>query len=246
MEQKKSVPKENIPLVIKNVKFADRLARQFYLERRALGIELDEYVGAARYGLCDAARRYDARKGENFITFCYFRIRGALYDLLKQNGGISRSHYHRLVNERFETVARRETLADAGEGRLPYAFTDNISGLQRLSIVLEEFGIRVYPHTSSTGVTLTYAKPTDPETLTVRSSIRDYVRALVDRLPERERQVIERHYFEDGSFVKLREDLGHVSKSWVSRLHGRALGNLRQMIRTDNAGCCKRVAAYEK
>lgn len=50
---------------------------------------------------------------------------------------------------------------------------------------------------------------------------------LVDLLPERERQVIVGHYYQQLSFVQLAEVLG-VSKSRVSQLHGQALKRIRE------------------
>jgi RNA polymerase sigma factor for flagellar operon FliA len=48
----------------------------------------------------------------------------------------------------------------------------------------------------------------------------------VARLPdERERSLIERHYFDDEQLSTIAEELG-VSRPWASRLHARAIRNL--------------------
>jgi DNA-directed RNA polymerase specialized sigma subunit len=50
---------------------------------------------------------------------------------------------------------------------------------------------------------------------------------LVATLPEKERMIIEQHYFHDRSFVEIANNYAGLSKSWVSRLHDRALSILR-------------------
>ncbi|MBC3504977.1 sigma-70 family RNA polymerase sigma factor, partial [Pseudomonas sp. SWRI59] len=51
---------------------------------------------------------------------------------------------------------------------------------------------------------------------------------LVERLPERERQIIVGHYYQQMSFVELAGLLG-VGKARVSQLHGQALRRIREL-----------------
>ncbi|MFP3995477.1 sigma-70 family RNA polymerase sigma factor [Pseudomonas capeferrum] len=57
---------------------------------------------------------------------------------------------------------------------------------------------------------------------------------LVERLPERERQIIVGHYYQQMSFVELAGLLG-VGKARVSQLHGQALRRIRGMYEETNA-----------
>jgi RNA polymerase sigma factor for flagellar operon FliA len=56
------------------------------------------------------------------------------------------------------------------------------------------------------------------------------IRSIVATLPEKERTIIEQYYFRDRKFVDVAEQFAGVSKSWVSRLHDRALGMLRDKM----------------
>ena len=49
---------------------------------------------------------------------------------------------------------------------------------------------------------------------------------MVERLPERERQVIVGHYYQYLSFIELSQLMG-VSKSRISQIHGQALKRVR-------------------
>ena len=54
------------------------------------------------------------------------------------------------------------------------------------------------------------------------------IREIVATLPEKERTVIEQYYFRDRKLTEIASQLTGLSKSWVSRLHDRALVMLKQ------------------
>jgi RNA polymerase sigma factor (sigma-70 family) len=49
-------------------------------------------------------------------------------------------------------------------------------------------------------------------------------------LPEKERIIIEQYYFHDLTLSEVAQQYAGLSKSWVSRLHDRALGMLREKL----------------
>jgi RNA polymerase sigma factor for flagellar operon FliA len=55
------------------------------------------------------------------------------------------------------------------------------------------------------------------------------VRKTVDELPEKEREIIESLYFKQLSTTELAQKMG-VNKSWVSRLHSKAIIRLQQRL----------------
>ena len=56
----------------------------------------------------------------------------------------------------------------------------------------------------------------------------------VEQLPARERRLIRAHYYHDRTLQKAGSELG-ISKSWASRLHARAIDQLRNSIATVGA-----------
>ena len=48
--------------------------------------EMEELVAWGQVGLLEAAERFDARVGANFLTFAHYRIKGAIYDGLRKMG----------------------------------------------------------------------------------------------------------------------------------------------------------------
>lgn len=232
-----AIPEENIPLVIDHIQFATNLARQFYRQRKNLGIELNDFVGAALLGLCYAARCFDAGRGENFRTYAYFRIRGAMYDLLRRSGGVSRSHFGVLVSRKNSYDSIKHEADCKLRSQMPYTFARDSSELIRLRSLIEDVGIRVHPSSERNTVEISYAEEVSPETVAGVSSMRRYIKRLIAELPERERNVIYYRYYERQSFDDMKELFGGMSKSWLSRLHMRALETLKERI-SEEERCC--------
>ena len=61
-----------------------------------------------------------------------------------------------------------------------------------------------------------------PEALTSEKILLARVRASIDRLPDDERALLTKCYFEDSPLDEAAKSIG-LSKSWGSRLHARAL-----------------------
>jgi RNA polymerase sigma factor for flagellar operon FliA len=66
-----------------------------------------------------------------------------------------------------------------------------------------------------------------PDELCEERADAERVRAAVRRLPKRERLIIERYYLDEGDCFEREARRLRLSKSWVSRLHARALERLR-------------------
>jgi RNA polymerase sigma factor for flagellar operon FliA len=226
-------------LVHAHLGFASRLAKQFYWERSQCGIELEDIEGAAYLGLCDAAKRFDAEKGSGFRTYAYFRVRGAMFDSLRRGGGISRTYFNELSrNSTSVGDADAESPANADEQEsaersLPYAFARSISDLCSLVEILKQAGVELHISTEGQFGGLSYARDIDPEKASQFHRTSEYLRKIVQQLPERERKVIELRYFEDENYNYIRAQFNNVSKSWVSRVHSRAIDMMREMMERD-------------
>ena len=207
--------------------------------RRQLGarLELDELVGYGSTGLMEAADRFDAAHGVKFATFAWHRVRGAIYDGLREMGHMKRADYARLqlatrAGEILENLAEREHGAARAGAAAPAPSPTMEDDLRSL-------------HDALASVTATYVTSlealaeqgaefaADEEPLDERLDARAAparVRAVLGTLPEKERHFIEKHYFEGKSLLQAGVELG-LSKSWSSRLHARAVELLRERLR---------------
>jgi RNA polymerase sigma factor for flagellar operon FliA len=68
-----------------------------------------------------------------------------------------------------------------------------------------------------------------PEERLARAEEEHLARAAIARLPERERALLERHYFGGEQFDEIAEDLG-ITKSWASRLHHRGVAAVQREL----------------
>jgi RNA polymerase sigma factor FliA len=191
-------------------------------------IEFDDLVEYGMVGLLEAADRFDAAHGANFMTFAYYRIRGAIYDGLRGMGWMSRTEYAKArfeerANDYLAEVAHAEDEGEAPpENPFEHAVKDLAEAVQGLAAVYL---------TSLDGAAA--RKLRDPgqlaeETLGLEEA-RVLVRSTVKKLSDQERQLIEGYYYDDMSLEQVGQKLG-LSKSWTSRLHARAIDRLHRLL----------------
>ena len=192
---------------------------------KAIGGDHDpeELVCMGQHGLVQAAQRYDPARGAAFSTFAYYRIRGAIFDGLRQTGWLSRREYVRYcagANAQLQNRAER----DPGPGS---------TQAERVADLANTLG-----DLAAIFVTSLSAQPQEPPARgavdsleqVCRNETRQAVRRAVDQLPERERRILQLHYFEDQTLTEAGQSMG-LSKSWTSRLHARAVRLMAKQLR---------------
>lgn len=197
-------------------------------------IELDELVSYGAAGLLEAAERYDDRHGVTFSTFAYYRVRGAIFDGLRQIGHLPRTEYARLraherAHEYLSNLQDREIGARAQGGAPATTLEDEAEALySALSGVVTSF-VTSLEALAEAGEEFLDETADDPaERIHVRE-LSPRVRTALAALPEKERHFIEKHYFEGKTLLEAGQELG-LSKSWASRLHARAIELLRDQL----------------
>jgi len=212
------VPESRFPLIQDNITFAKKLASQFVRERRKASHEADDYQSAALMGLCDAARRYEENKGVAFRTFAYFRIRGAMFDLMRR-----------------QIAYESQTDESEREIGFPSVVAKDSFEYEGLKHTIEQLRLTVHFNSEKHIGDISYASQLDPEGLVIHASNMKFIKRVVDKLPENEKKLVTLKYFEGKSFEKMRADFGGVSKSWLSRIHHKAIESLRQSVELENA-----------
>jgi RNA polymerase sigma factor for flagellar operon FliA len=198
--------------------------------RRSLGrtLDLDELVAYGSKGLVEAASRFDSRQGVAFSTFAYYRIRGAMLDGLRSMGWYSRGDLARYraeerANEYLRNLAERE-----GAPEPPGRSGNAAATLAEIAEVLSSVAtIHITSLEAAAGVTDERLPPPDQQLERMHMQAR--ARRALDKLPEKERRLLQLHYFEDMNLEVASAELG-LSKSWGSRLHARAVDRLRQVL----------------
>ncbi|MFZ9886395.1 MAG: sigma-70 family RNA polymerase sigma factor [Myxococcota bacterium] len=194
----------------------------------AKNIEFDDLVSYGMAGLLEAAERYDPKFGANFMTFSYYRIRGAIYDGLRGMGWVSRSEYQKI---RFEerATAYLENMANRQLGSTAdhKSVEDNIEELADQVSQLVTIYVTSLEGLEDLQVEDKGSVAADQRFADVQ--MKGHVREALLRLPEAERKLLTLYYFKEMSLQDVGNELG-LSKSWTSRRHAQAIGKLSRIL----------------
>ena len=173
-------------------------------------------------GLMMAYDRFDPSAGTEFASFAYHRIRGAILDGCRTEGWVSRHDFRRAralsgINEFTESAG--EEFAAAPAPRTLSESIGRVSGMvaTATTIVMVEDNEDVF-----------VAEPTQGEALQL-SQDKALLKEGMRKLSDQEREVLVRFYFKEQSMKEIGQHFGHT-KSWVSRIHTRALETIRDHI----------------
>src|SRR5690348_17118508 len=105
------VRSERDRVISEHIEVAQQIARRFARRCPPL-VSREDLVGAALLGLTEAAERFDATRGEPFLSFAEKRIRGAVQDELRR-GDILPRRARRMSRRVASVIAELETEAGA-------------------------------------------------------------------------------------------------------------------------------------
>jgi RNA polymerase sigma factor for flagellar operon FliA len=201
-------------------------------------LERKDIQGWAELGLVEAANSFDPKRGVQFKTFAYYRIKGAIYDGLRKMGWYSKGLYHQLrfemhANEYMQDVSSEPQRAASPEAQLQdlKSTTANLTSCYMLSL-------ETMPQEPED------QKQISAEDQVVRNQESKNLRTSLAQLPETNRRVLELCYFEGLTLEETGRKLG-LSKSWVCRLHAKSLELLRQrLLRLTTLGTGPTLATF--
>jgi RNA polymerase sigma factor FliA len=183
---------------------------------RRLGglVPFEDLRSQAQAALFDAVCTYDPSRA-TLSTYVARKIRWAILDGVKREGR-SRAA---LARAAAITASERLSAAFADEVDDPFASEDRHEA--HLCELLADHATVLVVGLVTSGAEIADARET-PEDRTSRAELGEDLRRAVRALPDRERELIERHYFGGEQFDVIADDLG-ISKSWASRLHAQAI-----------------------
>jgi len=192
-------------------------------------IELEDLVAYGQVGLAEAARDFDATRGNRFSTFAYYRIRGAICDGMAKMSWFSRVQYNRL---RYEQMAGEVLRQEAEEsGHAPPDAESGMRWFRDLGHSLAVVYLATQPELKSQrGENLTDPSEPSPSDAAIASEVRQRLHELIDALPVDAGSLIRSTYFEGMNLQEAGHKLG-ISKSWASRLHAKTLKRLARDLR---------------
>jgi RNA polymerase sigma factor for flagellar operon FliA len=195
-------------------------AARLYQRRIDNSVAFADYLQYARVGLVEAIDHFDPAREVPFEAFSSYRIKGAVLNGLESESEVAaqRAFWSRRARDRFESLKSHET---QGDRRASLEELVNLTVGLALSHVIEH----------DAGEVIDESLAANPYAVTELAQLRRAVHSLLPALPERERELIRRHYEEHVEFQQIAAEWG-VTKGRVSQLHAQALQRLRQMLGT--------------
>lgn len=208
---------------------ADRMAAKL-----PPSVERDDLYGAGVIGLIDAVERFDATRGIAFTTFAEMRVRGAILDNLRSLDWASRGTrrkarevqeaYSQLEQEKGDTATEEEVAEKMGISIAE--LRETLQDLRGLNVTdLDE-------REEETGLTMleTICDPNaSPLEQYEDSDRRKRLAEAIEKLPERERQVVALYYVEELNMKEIGAVL-EITESRVSQLKSQAVVRLRNAL----------------
>jgi len=207
--------------------------------------DYDDLIGWGIEGLIDAIDRFDPDRGVKFKTYAIIRIRGSIYDKLREMDWIPRSvrqiekEYQKAVSELQYELGEKPTEEMIAE-RLGFSLEElkeNALKLQNAKNYISSLDNVIFPDSSSSENSITLEdilevpyEDANPETLAIKKEIIEKIKEAIKELPEKELQVIMLYYHEELTLKEIGAIL-NVTESRVSQLHARALELLREKLK---------------
>ncbi len=202
-------------------------------------VEFDDLVGFGQFGLLDAINKFDPEKKVKFKTYAVTRIRGAIFDELRQLDWVPRS-----VRQKSREI--EDTIGEL-EARLGRPASDE-EVASAMGVTLEAFNNTVlkvsgtsvlslndvwYSGESSDrmsiGDSIESPASLNPDVIVEREEVKRVIMEAINDLPEKEKMVLVLYYHEDLTFKEIGQVL-QVSESRISQLHTKANMRLRAKL----------------
>ena len=204
-------------------------------------VEFDDLVGYGQFGLLDAINKYDTAKNVKFKTYAVTRIRGAIFDELRQMDWVPRS-----VRQKSREIEDAITTLESRLGRTAtdeeIASSLNMSEDEYHRTVMKVSGTSVLSlndvwysgddnDNMSIGNNIESPSSLNPDIKAANEEKKKIIAQAINELKKKKKMVIVLYYHEDLTFKEIGEVL-EVSESRISQLHTKA--NLRLRAKLTN------------
>ena len=194
-------------------------------------VDNDDLIGYGIFGLMDAIDKFDYYKGNKFETYASLRIRGSIIDAIRKMDWVPRDL--RQKNKQLEaaygaleTEIGREPTEEELAAKLEITVEETKTLIKKAAIVnlisLDDYLEQNHEDTS-------FSDNESPAEAYDKKEIAEILAKAIDKLTDREKQVVTLYYFEDMTLKEIAKILD-VSESRVSQLHSKAVVKLRTKL----------------
>ena len=174
-------------------------------------------------GLIEAVDRYETSKGAMFKTFAGYRIKGAILNGVSSatERRVQYAALHKHAIDRLASIS--STRDELGDNEIFSGLVEVTVGLA-IGYMLDSIGAEA-PSPAALG--------SDPYNRHAYKQTCSRIEQAVSMLDEREKRIIQYHYYHQMSFESL-SDLYGLSKGRISQLHKQALHKIRTWLQSSD------------
>jgi RNA polymerase sigma factor for flagellar operon FliA len=190
-------------------------------------VDLGDLVGDGSVGLIRAVDQYDASRGIPLEHYARALISGAMLNGIRRMDPVS-ERIRRVIRDgeaaRYRIAIERGSVPrnDEIEAVQPGFIRASSAAQNGVPLSLDA------PLPDDVDMTADWSR--DPARVFMSRTRRDELRALIDRLPERQREVMYEHYYGERTLREIGARL-NISSQRASQLHVNAIGRLRSGMR---------------
>ena len=222
-------------LVVKYQGLVYKLAHKI-VRKLKQGTEVEDLISDGMVGLVKAIDAFEPERGFKFSTYATPVVRGSILnglrrlDWLPERTRTKARHYQKAVAE-LEQLGRKPTEEDIAQHM-------EISAKEVYDIIADLSSMYMLSLDTPLGTDDSYASVGDmvedtgfvaPDEEYVFEEERDALRDSIEKLDEREQDIIKSHYFGGETFESISQRLD-VSKQRISQLHLRAVRKMRNSL----------------
>ena len=206
--------------------------------------EYDDLQSQGVMGLIEAVDHFKPEFGTKLSTYATFKIRGKILDYLRGMDWLSRSARQKVRSVQVATrelehslnrLPNDEELAQHLQidmGTLQQIQQDSSHSVVSLDVEDKE--------DNEEGNAPLHEKLTDehqvnPSQTSEQKEMQRFLAGALKLLPDREQLVLSLYYYEELTFKEIGRTLD-ISESRVCQIHGRAMTNLKSLLKTQDAG----------
>jgi len=205
-------------------------------------LSVEDLISSGIVGLIKALDNFNPGRGVKFQTYAIPRIRGAIIDELRSLDWIPRSLRRKVhLLEKAYLLLESRFNRPPTDKELAAALNIKMEGLNQLRIQMTYFPVLSLHHvqkgekgTDIDGSPLIdvipFPEANNPLKTVEKKEIEENLKRIIERLPEREKQVIILYYYEELTLKEIGEIL-KVSESRVCQIHSKAILCMRVKLR---------------
>ncbi|MFA5507271.1 MAG: sigma-70 family RNA polymerase sigma factor [Vulcanimicrobiota bacterium] len=201
------------------------------------GTEVEDLIADGMVGLVKAIDAFELERGFKFSTYATPVVRGSILnglrrlDWLPERTRTKARHFQKAMADLEQVTGRKPSEEDIAKhmeisAKEVYDIIADLSSMYLLSL---DTPLGTEDSDASVGDMVEDTGFVAPDSEFEFEEERDALRASIEKLDEREREIIEGHYFGGETFEAISQRLG-VSKQRVSQLHLRAVRKMRDSL----------------